>query len=212
MQAVADKGVRGATVSILAALLRLRQICNHPNSFEGLTEVEGYESGKFQLFQELVTEALENNHKILVFCQFREMLAIMRRWLVEQSIEHLYLDGATKNRQDLIDEFNSNDKVRLFLISLKAGGTGLNLTAADTVVIYDPWWNPAVESQAVDRAHRIGQTKNVNVYRLVTEGSIEEKIMTLKTKKDKIVQALIKENSVSPLSLSKGELESLFEL
>ncbi len=209
-EAVKARGIRGASVSILAALLRLRQICNHPNSIDALKELPGFDSGKFNALKELCEEALANGRKILLFSQFREMLAIIRRWLVEQKTEHVYLDGTTRDRQSLIDRFNNDDSVRLFLISLKAGGTGLNLTAADTVIIYDPWWNPAVEHQAVDRAHRIGQTKPVSVYRLVTENSIEQKIMELKRKKAKLVEALINENGLSTLSLSKTDLESLF--
>jgi non-specific serine/threonine protein kinase len=209
-EAVNKVGVRGASVSILAALLRLRQVCNHPNSIEALREVTGYESGKFNLLRELIREALDSGRKILLFSQFREMLAIIRRFLEEEKVSHLYLDGATRNRQELIDRFNGDSDVRLFLVSLKAGGTGLNLTAADTVVIYDPWWNPAVENQAVDRAHRIGQTKTVHVYRLITENSIEQKIMQLKAKKAKLVEALINENGLSTLSLSKDDLENLF--
>lgn len=209
-EAVEKKGVRGASVSILAALLRLRQVCNHPNSIESLKDLSGYDSGKFNLLKDLVREALEANRKILVFSQFRGMLSIIREWLNEGGYKHLYLDGATTNRQDLIDQFNTDESIRLFLISLKAGGTGLNLTAADTVVIYDPWWNPAVESQAVDRAHRIGQTKAVSVYRLVTENSVEKKIMDLKEKKSQIVDALVNENGLSTLQLSKNDLMNLF--
>ena len=208
--AVNKKGIRGASVSILAALLRLRQVCNHPNSIDALKEVEGFDSGKFNLFKELIEEALESKRKILVFCQFKEMLGIMRRWLESIKTPYLYLDGSTKNRQDLVDTFNASPEYPLFLISLKAGGTGLNLTGADTVVIYDPWWNPAVESQAVDRAHRIGQTKTVSVYRLVTETSVEQKIMDLKEKKSKIVDALINENGLSTVKLTQADLESLF--
>lgn len=211
MEAVDRKGVRGATVSILAALLRLRQVCNHPNSIESLKDLEGYDSGKFELLKELLQESLESGKKILLFSQFREMLAIIRRWIESEKINYLYLDGGTKNRQDLVDQFNMDTNVRMFLISLKAGGTGLNLTAADTVIIYDPWWNPAVESQAIDRAHRIGQSKAVNVYRLVTEDSIEQKIMSLKTKKANITDALINENGLSGINLTKDDLESLFE-
>lgn len=210
LDAIEKKGVGGASVSILAALLRLRQICNHPNSIEALKGIAGFESGKFNLLKDLVTDAIENGRKILVFSQFREMLAIMKRWLEEEKVNHLYLDGTTKNRQELIDSFNNDESIRLFLISLKAGGTGLNLTAADTVIIYDPWWNPAVESQAVDRAHRIGQTKAVSVYRLVTEESVEQKIMSLKSKKSKVVDALINENGLSTIKLSKTDIESLF--
>ncbi len=140
------------------------------------------------------------------------MLKIIRRHVEKEGINHLYLDGTTKDRQSLVDEFNANGEIPLFLMSLKAGGTGLNLTGADTVIIYDPWWNPAVESQAVDRAHRIGQNKPVSVYRLTTEDSIEQKIMNLKEKKEKIIESIISEESGSPLDLSATELESLFSL
>ncbi|MCB0318655.1 MAG: DEAD/DEAH box helicase [Bdellovibrionales bacterium] len=208
--AVEKKGVQGASVSILAALLRLRQVCNHPNSIDAFKDLDGYESGKFNALKDLVTEALDNGRKILLFSQFRGMLALIRSWLDEHDVNYRYLDGATKNRQNLVDEFNNDEKVKLFLISLKAGGTGLNLTAADTVIIYDPWWNPAVEAQAVDRAHRIGQSKKVSVYRLVTENSIEQKIMTLKAKKSQLVEALLDDQGISPLNLTKEDLENLF--
>jgi superfamily II DNA or RNA helicase len=208
--AIKKKGISGASVSILAALLRLRQVCNHPNSIEAFEDLEGYESGKFNLLKDLTIEALESGRKILLFSQFRGMLGIIRSWLEETQVKHLYLDGTTRNRQELIDQFTQDESVRLFLISLKAGGAGLNLMAADTVIIYDPWWNPAVESQAVDRAHRIGQSKTVSVYRLVTEDSVEQKIMALKDKKSKIVDALVNENGLSTLKLAKADLESLF--
>lgn len=208
--AIKKKGIQGASVSILAALLRLRQVCNHPNSIDAFSELPGFDSGKFNLLKDLLTEALESGRKILLFSQFRGMLAIIRSWLDEQKTEYLYLDGATRDRQDLIDRFSQDESVRLFLISLKAGGSGLNLMAADTVIIYDPWWNPAVESQAVDRAHRIGQSKTVSVYRLVTEESVEQKIMALKEKKSKIVDALINENGLSTVKLTKTDLEHLF--
>ena len=197
-------------MSILAALLRLRQVCNHPNSIDALKGLPGFESGKFNLLKDLLQEALENGRKLLIFCQFKEMLAIIRRHLDQEGCNYLYLDGATRDRQPLIDRFNSDEKVRLFLISLKAGGLGLNLVAADTVIIYDPWWNPAVENQAIDRAHRIGQRKTVYVYRLVTENSVEQRIMALKRKKAAIVDALINENGLTTLSLSKTDLENLF--
>ena len=207
---VAKKGISGATVSILAALLRLRQVCNHPNSIDALRNLAGCESGKFNLLKELVSEAIEAKRKILLFSQFRAMLAIICSWLDSQRYSYLYLDGTTKNRQDLVDRFNQDSNEQLFVISLRAGGTGLNLTAADTVIIYDPWWNPAVEVQAVDRAHRIGQTKKVNVYRLVTEQSIEQKIMELKRKKARIVDALVNSNGLTGLNLTKADLESFF--
>jgi len=188
----------------------LRQVCNHPNSIDAFSELAGFDSGKFNLLKDITAEALESGRKILLFSQFRGMLSIIRTWLDEIGTQYLYLDGATRNRQELIDRFSTDESVRLFLISLKAGGSGLNLMAADTVIIYDPWWNPAVESQAVDRAHRIGQNKTVSVYRLVTEESVEQKIMALKEKKSKIVDALINENGLSTVKLTKTDLESLF--
>lgn len=208
--AVKKKGIRGASISILAALLRLRQICNHPNSLSSYKQSYDMGSGKFEALQELVSEAIDSGHKILVFSQFLEMLSIIRAWLDQNNINYLYLDGATKERGKIIEKFNQDQDVSLFLISLKAGGTGLNLTAADTVIIYDPWWNPAVEDQAVDRAHRIGQTKKVNVYRLITEQSIEQKIMKLKQRKAALVKALITENGLSTLNLTRSDLENLF--
>lgn len=211
-EAVKQKGIKGATISILTALLRLRQICNHPNSIAGLENLKGFDSGKFGLLKELVSEAIDSDKKILLFSQFREMLKIIRTWLHEEKIEHLYLDGGTSDRQDLVDRFNADKSVRLFLISLKAGGTGLNLPAADTVIIYDPWWNPAVEQQAIDRAHRIGQTKTVNVYRLITENSVEQRIMDLKDKKSKMIDAIINTNGAAAAQLSKADLEALFGL
>lgn len=209
-EAIDQKGIQGASVSILSALLRLRQVCNHPNSISALRSLPGFDSGKFALLKELVEEALDSGRKILIFSQFREMLSIVREWIETISTPYLYLDGSTKDRQELIDRFNSDESVRLFLISLKAGGTGLNLTSADTVIIYDPWWNPAVEGQAVDRAHRIGQTKTVHVYRLVTENSVEQKIMDLKSKKATLVEALVNESGLSTLKLSRDDIEGLF--
>lgn len=202
-------GIRGASISILAALLRLRQVCNHPNSIDSLKHAPGYDSGKFNALKELITDALDSGGKILLFAQFREMLAIIRRWMDESGTPYTYLDGETRNRQDVVDRFNSDESVKVFLISLKAGGTGLNLASANTVIIYDPWWNPAVESQAVDRAHRIGQRRAVNVYRMVTDESIEQKIMDLKAKKAKMVDALVNENALSPRALSRTDLEQL---
>lgn len=204
------KGIGGASICILSALLRLRQICNHPQSIEAFREFDDLTSGKFNALQELIREALDSNRKILVYSQFVTMLELIRNWVKAENLNHLYLDGRTKNRQDLVDKFNSDESIRLFLISLKAGGTGLNLTGADTVIIYDPWWNPAVEDQAADRAHRIGQTKAVTVYRLVTENSVERRIMDLKAKKSKMVDALLNDKGVSPLKLSKADIESLF--
>ena len=208
--AVSQKGVGGASVSILSALLRLRQICNHPRSIKLFQDMPDLDSGKFDLLCELLTEALSSGRKILLYSLFLDMLGIMRNWLESQGVAHLYLDGSTKNRHDLVTQFNEDENVRLFLVSLKAGGTGLNLTGADTVIIYDPWWKPAVEDQATDRAHRIGQTKAVSVYRLVTEDSVESRIMALKSKKARMMDALVNENGLSSLNLTKTDIEQLF--
>ncbi len=210
MGEIAEKGVAGASVSILAALLRLRQVCNHPQSIEAFKDFKELSSGKFNALQELIAEALDSNRKILLYSQFIGMLDLIREWLDQRGTPYLYLDGRTKNRQDLVDRFNKDESVRLFLISLKAGGVGLNLTGADTVVIYDPWWNPAVEDQAADRAHRIGQKKAVAVYRLVTDNSIEQRIMDLKAKKAQLVDALLNDRGISTLKLTKADIESLF--
>jgi non-specific serine/threonine protein kinase len=207
---VEKKGIGGASISILSALLRLRQICNHPRSISDFSDIMEYDSGKFQLFQALLLEALENGRKVLVFSQFIGMLSLMREWIDTLTYKYVYLDGATKDRQPLIERFNNDESVRLFLISLKAGGTGLNLTAADTVILYDPWWNPAVENQAVDRAHRIGQTKAVNVYRLVTENSIEQHIFRLKESKEQLFDSLVGVAGSNALKLTKEDLETLF--
>jgi non-specific serine/threonine protein kinase len=193
--AIKKKGIQGASVSILAALLRLRQVCNHPNSIDAFSELPGFDSGKFSLLKDLTTEALESGRKILLFSQFRGMLSIIRSWLDEIGTEYLYLDGATRNRQELIDRFSTDDSVRLFLISLKAGGSGLNLMAADTVIIYDPWWNPAVEAQATDRAHRLGQDKPVTSLKLIAPGTVEERVVAMQKSKAGLIEALWEENA-----------------
>ena len=209
LHAIDEEGIGRARVHILAALLRLRQICNHPNSIKAFRDLSGFDSGKFNALKELLADAVQNGRKVLLYSQFRDMLRLTREWADAEGVPYSYLDGHTTNRQQVIDEFNNDERIRLFLISLKAGGTGLNLTAADTVVIYDPWWNPAVEDQAIDRAHRIGQTKPISVYRLVTEDSIEQKVMVLKERKSKVNEALIGGAGVSTLELSRQDLEAL---
>lgn len=207
---VKKKGIGASTVSILAALLRLRQVCNHPNSISDFDDLAGYDSGKFSRWQELILESIENQRKIIVYSQFKDMLRLMRDWLESKEIPYLYLDGTTQDRQSLITKFNNDPSIPLFLMSLKAGGTGINLTGADTVIIYDPWWNPAVEDQAIDRAHRIGQTKPVHVYKLVTLQSVEEKMLELKARKSAVVDTIINNESLKQLKLTVKDLENLF--
>lgn len=195
-------------MEILAVITRLRQICCHPAMF-----MESYkaDSGKMELLTELLQQLFAGGHRIILFSQFTSMLAIIRERLEEMGIVYYLLQGNTKVREraDMVRRFNRGEG-DIFLISLKAGGTGLNLTGADTVIHYDPWWNPAVEEQATDRAYRIGQDKNVQVFKLVTKGTIEEKIYRLQARKKQLSQAVIKPGEQFIQGLSKEEWMSLF--
>ncbi len=207
-----ENGMEGATVHVLAALTRLRQVCAHPGLIlpEYIDEPEA--SGKFDAFLETVEEVLSGGHKVLVFSAFASMLKIMRTALQKRDVVLGYLDGSTKDRdrQAEVERFMSADGPPVFLCSLKAGGVGLTLTAADYVVLYDPWWNPAVERQAIDRTHRIGQTRPVTAYRMVTAGSVEEKIRALAERKSALSRSVIKADSAIAKSLTKDDLEFLF--
>jgi superfamily II DNA or RNA helicase len=185
--AIEERGVARSQVNILAGLLRLRQVACDPRLLK--LEKKSFaeeDSAKLMLWRELLDEALDGGHRVICFSQFVEMLTLMRHQLDEAKIPYEYLDGRTRDRQAVIDSFNGVEgppRAQVFLISLRAGGTGVNLATADTVLLYDPWWNPAVEDQAVDRVHRIGQSKEVSVYRLVARGTVEEKILDLKQRK-----------------------------
>lgn len=208
--AVEEKGFKGSQIHILAGLMKLRQACNHPALLTKDKNWHKYESAKLDMCMELVDEVVESRRKVLIFSQFTQMLDIVSSALEERGIEHLYLSGKTRNRQQLIDKFNTDPTIPVFLISLKAGGTGLNLTSADTVIIFDPWWNPGVENQAIDRTHRIGQTKTVNVYRLSTRGTIEEKIQALKQKKQLLFNAMVEESGDTFKKLTWDDVQDLF--
>lgn len=201
-------GLEKSRIQILAALTRLRQICCHPSTF--ISNYDG-ESGKLKLLMQVVSDILENGHRILIFSQFTSMLEIIAEELKKQEIDHFYLSGTTKlkERQDYVTRFNEGEG-SIFLISLKAGGTGLNLVGADVVIHYDPWWNPAVEEQATDRAYRIGQKKSVQVIRLLTKNTIEEKIDKLQKRKKQLSDSVIKSKEVFINQLSREELEELF--
>ncbi len=180
--AVAKKGVNRSHIHILDALLKLRQVCCDPSLLK-LKEAKNIkESAKLELFLELIDELMEEGRKVLVFSQFTSMLAILEREIKKKNISYVKLTGASTKRDKIIEKFTQG-KADVFLISLKAGGVGLNLVEADTVIHYDPWWNPAVENQATDRTHRIGQDKKVFVYKLIIENSIEQKIIELQQKK-----------------------------
>jgi superfamily II DNA or RNA helicase len=207
-----EEGSESATVHVLAALTRLRQVCAHPGLLvpEYLDDPDA--SGKFDAFLETVEEVLDGGHKVLVFSAFASMLRVMRTALDRRNIAYGYLDGSTKDRdrQAEVERFMSADGPPVFLCSLKAGGVGLTLTAADYVVLYDPWWNPAVERQAIDRTHRIGQTRPVTAYRMVTVGSVEEKIRALAERKTALSKAVVKADSAVAKTLTREDLAFLF--
>ncbi|HOQ81263.1 MAG TPA: helicase-related protein, partial [Candidatus Cloacimonadota bacterium] len=199
-------------IHLLAALTRLRQICDHPYLVDREIQSDPLLSGKTELFEELIVDAFHSGKKFLIFSQYISMLEILKNILNRNEIPYEYLDGSTQDRHKIIDKFNNDNKIRAFLISLKTGGYGINLTAADTVFIIDPWWNPMVENQAVDRAYRIGQTKKVNVYKLITKGTVEEKIMTLQQTKKDLFDVLIEGGDKLLSHLSINELKNLFDI
>ncbi len=202
-----NAGIDNARMQVLEGLLRLRQICNHPRLIE--PDFRG-SSGKFELLIETLETLAAEGHKALVFSQFVQMLALIREALNARRIPYAYLDGQTRQRQQEVDRFQSDETLRFFLISLKAGGVGLNLTAADYVIHVDPWWNPAVEMQATDRTHRIGQKKPVFVYKLVTRDSVEEKILHLQNRKRELVEQLITADASMLKALTREDVEMLF--
>jgi SNF2 family DNA or RNA helicase len=195
--------------AILQALTRLRQICCHPGLVKAAVSDE--DSAKLVATLELIDELHAEGHKVLLFSQFVRMLEILRERLVELEIPHHWLTGATQNRAEVVRAFQEDQAASVFLLSLKAGGSGLNLTAASYVILYDPWWNPAVEAQAIDRAHRIGQTQPVMAYRMITRGTIEEKILTLQQKKQMMADHLF-EGDAFARTLDSNDIAFLFDL
>jgi SNF2 family DNA or RNA helicase len=168
-------------------------------------------SAKLERFGELVDELVKEDHRALVFSQFTEMLELLKQQATEKKLDFLYLDGRTKDRMAKVDAFNNDQGPPIFFISLKAGGTGLNLTAADYVIHYDPWWNPAVEDQATDRTHRIGQTRAVFSYKLITRGTVEEKILALQRRKRELAQGVLGTDADVGKLLSQNDVEDLFK-
>ncbi|MGC4056698.1 MAG: C-terminal helicase domain-containing protein [Chitinophagaceae bacterium] len=205
-----EQGLQKSQFHILQGLTRLRQICDSPAI---VNDGEKYENHSVKL-EELTRELVENtgNHKALVFSQFLGMLSLIRDELKAQNIPFVYFDGGTSSadREKAIGEFQENDACKVFLISLKAGGWGLNLTAADYVYIVDPWWNPAVEQQAIDRTHRIGQTKSVFAYRFICKDTIEEKMLLLQERKRLLAEDLITDDSAIMKRLTREDIAFLF--
>ena len=209
-ETVKNKGFNKSRIHILAGLIKLRQVCNHPVLLLKDKDYTKYESAKLNMFLELIDEITGNKRKVLVFSQFTQMLDILAEELNKNNINYSYLSGKTKKRQDVIKDFNENKNKQVFLISLRAGGVGLNLTSADNVIIFDPWWNPSVENQAIDRVHRIGQKNSVNVYRLITEGTIEERIVKLQEKKKFLFDSLVGESKDLFTKLTWDDIQGLF--
>lgn len=207
-ETVKRKGFNQSHIEIFSALTRLRQVCSHPKLMHPDLRGDSHTSGKFQLFIEMIREAISGGHNVLVFSSFTRMLKIMREAFKKLGINYFYLDGTTKDRMDLVHRFNDGE-APIFLLSLKAAGTGLTLTKADTVIHYDLWWNPAVEDQATDRAYRIGQKRVVTNYKLVTKGTIEEKILELQDKKRILIDTVV-DGSMGDISkLSWDEVKNL---
>lgn len=203
-------GFEKSQIQILAALTRLRQICCHPGLF-----IKDYKEGSSKLEQcmEILEDAANSNHKVLLFSGYTSMFEIIEKELNNRGIKYFKLTGSTKidERIKLVDEFNENPDIKVFLISLKAGGTGLNLTGADMVVHYDPWWNLSTENQATDRAYRIGQKNNVQVYKMITKNSIEEKIYELQQRKSNLADNMLNLKTSFINKLSKEEIMDLFK-
>ncbi len=195
-------------IHVLATLTRLKQICCHPAIF-AKEKAELGDSSKYDLLLELLQTLIEGGHKTVIFSQYTRMLQIMRHDFEERGIRFVYLDGSSKNRLDVVKQFNEDATISVFLVSLKAGGTGLNLVGADTVIHYDMWWNPAVESQATDRVHRIGQKNSVSAYKLITLGTIEEKIAEMQNKKKGLVKKIV---SCDDEAIAKLTWEDVLEL
>jgi SNF2 family DNA or RNA helicase len=206
MTVIEEQGVNKSHFLLLQGLTQLRQIANHPSMVD-----ENYTgcSGKLEDTMDMLTGAIRKGHKILVFSQFVKHLTILSKHLKEENIDFAYLDGSTKNRKEAVDNFQNNENLSVFLISLRAGGVGLNLTKADYVFIMDPWWNPAVEAQAIDRAHRIGQKNNVFTYKFITKNTVEEKILKLQESKLQLANDLISTEESFVKKLTQEDIHAI---
>ena len=194
----------------MAEITRLRELCCSPQLLDG-----GYSgpSGKIKATMNLIKDEVADNHKILLFSQFTSALAILKEKLARAGIKYFMIEGKTKkaDRLQFVDEFNSYDQPAVFLISLKAGGTGLNLTSADVVIHFDPWWNIAAENQATDRAHRIGQKNNVTIYKMIAQNTIEEKIIEMQQKKAALANSILSGNELANAVINKETLLNILK-
>ena len=207
---IASRGFARSQIVILDALLKLRQVCCDPRLVKATAARKVPERAKLDLLMAMLPELVDEGRKVLVFSQFTSMLALIEHELDKMGIAYVTLTGDTVDREVPIRRFQDGE-VPIFLISLKAGGVGLNLTAADTVIHYDPWWNPAVENQATDRAHRLGQDKPVFVYKLIVSGSIEEKILALQERKAELAAGILSDDYRVDVKFGTDDLAALFE-
>ena len=211
-QMVKDQGFNRSRMEVLKTLLRLRQVCCHLALLKNDELKSENPSAKMDLFLELLNEAMDGGHRVLVFSQFVSMLTLLRTELDRRGVSYCYLDGSTQERLQVVHAFNTDRSIPVFLISLKAGGTGLNLTGADMVIHYDPWWNPAVEAQATDRAYRIGQKRTVYGIKLIARGTIEEKVLAMQEKKRAVIDATLESDEQVMDKLSWEDVQDLLEL
>jgi len=206
--AIKSRGIEQSRIVILDALLKLRQVCCDPRLLGSATAKQVKSSARLAALMEMLPELIEDGRRILLFSQFTTMLDLIAAELERARIDFVMLRGDTRDRRTPVERFQ-REEVPLFLISLKAGGVGLNLTAADTVIHYDPWWNPAAEDQATDRAHRIGQTKPVFVYKLIAAGSIEERILSLQERKAQLAAGVLDEAQADVVKFDPEDTELL---
>jgi SNF2 family DNA or RNA helicase len=210
-QAIAEKGLKNSQITILDALLKLRQICCDPRMLP-LEQAKNFQtaSPKLQALLEIIHSVREEGRQVVVFSQFVKMLELIQQALQPHGISFETLTGETRHRGQAVERFQQG-QATVFLVSLKAGGTGLNLTAADTVVHFDPWWNPSVENQATDRTHRIGQNQNVFVYKLLMKGSVEEKVYELQQSKNTLIEGLFNDRRSQGHQICEQDIEQLFQ-
>ena len=200
---IASKGIQSTQFFVFQALSELRQLASTPEAISsGLIK-----SPKIEILMEQLMDALANKHKVLVFVNFLAALELIGDKLEEQGVDYVSMSGSTKNRQQLVERFQTDINCKVFLLTLKTGGTGLNLTAADMVFVFDPWWNKAAENQAIDRTHRIGQDKTVLTYKLITKDTIEDKILLLQEQKAEIFNNIISADSASLKSISEDDIQ-----
>jgi SNF2 family DNA or RNA helicase len=206
---IEKKGLKRSSIEIIEALLRLRQMVLFP--FLVSPEYAHISSSKFELLKEMLGEILEEQHKVLVFSQFVQVLKQIESYLKDSEIPYSYIDGSTKKRSLQIKQFQEDENIPVFLLSLKAGGLGINLTAADYIFLFDPWWNPAIERQATDRSHRIGQTQKVIAFKMIVKDSIEEKIIDLQNRKEDLVNNIVTNEKNIFKSFNENEILHFFD-